>query len=189
MLGTSDTAQAGPDDTRASPLETGSRIEVLLTEIAGGTDPATIDRVEQLVRLLSDLYGAGIARILDFVVAKVGPDAVESLAQDALVGGLMMLHDLHPEPVEARIEQALDRLRPHVASAGDVQYKGIDDQGVAHVALLGAKDASPCSEASVRNAIEQAVEAAAPEVLGVELRTVQRSNLLQIGSVPREPST
>ena len=55
------------------------------------------------------------------------------LADDPLVESLLLLHGLHPLDVDARIQRALDRVRPYLGShAGGVEYLGVAD-GVARL--------------------------------------------------------
>ena len=76
-----------------------------------------------------------------------------------------MLHDLHPDGVETRIQAALERVRPYLGShAGGIDYLGVDDAGVAHLRLQGSCDSCPSSGETVRDAVERAVLEAAPEV-------------------------
>jgi hypothetical protein len=75
----------------------GRRVEDLLDQIAA-RDEVSGELTEELVRELMALYGAGIGRILDRMAA-VAPDTLSELTADPLVGGLMVLHDLHPDDV------------------------------------------------------------------------------------------
>ena len=46
---------------------------------------------------------------------------------DELVSGLLMIHDLYPVPIEERIMEALDTVRPYMEShGGNVELLGID---------------------------------------------------------------
>ena len=54
---------------------------------------------------------------------------------DELLGHLLVLHGIHPDPVERRVERALDEMAPAVRErGGEVALAGLDD-GVAHVLL------------------------------------------------------
>ena len=71
---------------------------------------------------LLDLYGEGLARIVDVAVATT---AAAALADDELVAHLLLLHGLHPVPVEERVRGALDEVRPYLEShGGDVELLG-----------------------------------------------------------------
>ena len=92
---------------------------------------------------------------------------MDRLAADPLVEGLLLLHGLHPLDVDARIQRALDQVRPYLGShAGGVQYLGVTD-GVARLRLEGSCHGCPSSTVTVQLAIEGAVQDAAPEVTEV----------------------
>ena len=98
---------------------------------------------------------------------EAGAAVLAALADDPRVEGLLLLHDLHPLDVDARIQRALDRVRPYLGShAGGVQYLGVTD-GVARLRLEGSCDGCPSSTVTVELAIRGAVEEAAPEVTEV----------------------
>ena len=51
-----------------------------------------------------------------------GQAFVERCARDGLVSSLLLLHGIHPVPVERRVAEALERLRPRLrSSGGDVE--------------------------------------------------------------------
>lgn len=158
----------------------GERIEELLASLQAGQDKET---AEQLVRLLVEMYGDGLSRI----VAALGPEQVVRIAEDDLVESLLLLHDLHPLDADARVQRALDRVRPYLGShAGGVEYLGVDTEGVAHLRLQGSCDGCASSALTVKAAIEGAVRDAAPELTGIEVAGVAEPAppLLQVGMGP-----
>ena len=114
---------------------------------------------------------------------------IAELAGDPLVESLLLLHGLHPLDVDARIQRALDQVRPYLGShAGGVQYLGVTD-GVARLRLEGSCNGCPSSTVTVRLAIQGAVLEAAPEVTEVVVEgmtTAPEPALLQIGRRPAE---
>jgi len=145
--------------------EVGDRVEELLAHFRGAEDPALTERVEELVRLLVELYGAGLERVME-LVAEGEPALIDRIAADQLLASLLVLHGLHPVPIETRIHQALDKAEKY---AGPVKYLGIDDNGIAHLELENAPQGCPSTAMTVKDAIEKAVQEAAPELGGVEL--------------------
>jgi len=162
----------------------GERIEKLLGDILSGPSRQT---AEEIVRLLMELYGDGLTRVLAIVRAH-DPTLVHRIAQDELLESLLLVHDLHPFDVHTRIRRALDRVRPYLDShAGGVKYLGIDSNGVARLRLEGNRDGCPSASLTVRQTIEQVVRDAAPETSGVEVSGVTgqaSTTLLQIGMRP-----
>src|SRR5499425_1905754 len=167
---------------------TGERVEELLASLRsqGG---AAADTAEELVGLLVGLYGDGLSHIVAALAAdgETGQAMLDSLAADPLVEGLLLLHGLHPLDVDARIQRALDQVRPYLGShAGGVQYLGVRD-GVARLRLEGSCHGCPSSTVTVRLAIEGAVQDAAPEVTEVVVEGMTAPSgpaLLQIGPRP-----
>lgn len=164
----------------------GERIEELLGRIRATADPATADTTEEVVRLVVELYGAGLERAVELA----GPEALERLVEDELVASLLVLHGLHPKDTETRVAEALDEVRPYLGShAGGVELLGVDPEGVVHLRLEGSCDGCPSSTMTVKLAIERAIEEAAPEVTAVEvenLTTEREPQLLQIRTMRPE---
>jgi Fe-S cluster biogenesis protein NfuA/nitrite reductase/ring-hydroxylating ferredoxin subunit len=149
-----------------SVREAAERIDALLDELAQSAVPAVADRVDELLQSVMALYGAGLAR----VVEAAGPQLLRALADDDVVGSLLVLHDLHPDDVDTRVQRALEQVRPYLGShAGDVELSGVDEQGVVHLRLRGSCDGCPSSALTVAGAIEDAVLAAAPDVVGLDV--------------------
>jgi Fe-S cluster biogenesis protein NfuA/nitrite reductase/ring-hydroxylating ferredoxin subunit len=154
-------------DLRAS----GERIEVLLEAASTGGRVAR-ERAEELVRLVVDLYGAGLERLLEIVheAGRLDDDLLDRLAADDLVASLLAVHGLHPDGVETRVARALDGVRPYLGShGGDVQFLGLTDAGAVRLQMLGSCDGCPSSSVTLTLAVETAVLAAAPEVTGIEV--------------------
>jgi Fe-S cluster biogenesis protein NfuA len=168
--------------------DVGARVEQLIEAFPDARGRA---RAEELVRLVVGLYGDGLERIAA-ELARRDPDALRELAGDELIGGLLLVHGLHPLDVDTRIQQALDRVRPYLGShAGGVEYLGVDEDGVAHLRLAGTCNGCPSSTVTVRSALEGAIEQAAPEVAGIDVEGVTAPEtpeqpLLQIGRPPSE---
>jgi len=175
-----------------SVAQAGERIEELLAALRsrGG---AAADTAEELVRLLVGMYGDGLAAIMAALAEEGEPGRaiIDRLTADPLVEGLLLLHGLHPLDVDARIQRALDQVRPYLGShAGGVQYLGVTD-GVARLRLEGSCHGCPSSTVTVRLAIEGAVQDAAPEVTEVVVEGMTappEPKLLQIGPRPDNTS-
>jgi Fe-S cluster biogenesis protein NfuA/nitrite reductase/ring-hydroxylating ferredoxin subunit len=155
------------------------RIDVLLDEVQRRADPAVAAKVEELVRAVLALHGAGLEQLLNLL----DEPQVRQLVGDDLVAGLLLLHDLHPDDVATRIQGALDSVRPYLGShAGGIDYLGIDDDGVVHLRLQGSCDGCPGSTATVRLTVENAVLDAAPEAVAVDVAGMvkEKQSLLTI---------
>jgi Fe-S cluster biogenesis protein NfuA/nitrite reductase/ring-hydroxylating ferredoxin subunit len=163
--------------TSAAPVpesdlrDVGERIEVLLEAASTGGRVAR-ERAEELVRLVVDLYGAGLERLLEIVheSGRLDDDLIDRLAADDLVASLLAVHGLHPYDVETRVAQALDGVRPYLGShGGDVEFLGLTEDGAVRLRMLGSCDGCPSSSVTLTLAVETAIQAAAPEVTGIEV--------------------
>jgi len=153
--------------------DTGERIETLLDAASAGGVVAR-ERAEELVRLVVDLYGAGLERMLDVLhdAGRLDEVALDAIAEDELVASLLLVHGLHPHDVVTRVEAALAGVRPYLGShGGDVELLDVTPDGVARLRLLGSCDGCPSSSVTLQLAVEGAVEAAAPEVTAIEVET------------------
>jgi Fe-S cluster biogenesis protein NfuA/nitrite reductase/ring-hydroxylating ferredoxin subunit len=170
-----------------------ARVEELLDALNSGGFGGAAPAAEELVGLLVGLYGDGLTQIVT-ILAESGPDGAALLARiadDPLVESLLLLHGLHPLNVDARIQRALDRVRPYLGShAGGVEYLGVFE-GVAKLRLEGSCSGCPSSMVTVELAITGAVRDAAPEVTDVVVEGVAAAPaapaLLQIGRRPDDP--
>ncbi len=160
-----------------------ARIEALLDRLDALPDAAARETATETVQALLELYGDGLRR----VVERLGPAQARALADDDLVAHLLLLHGLHPVPVEQRVRAALAGVRPYLdAHGGDVELLGVAG-GVARLRLQGSCEGCPASAMTLKLAIEEAVLTAAPDLDGVEAEGVEepaRAALLQIECSP-----
>ncbi|MFD8563031.1 NifU family protein [Streptosporangium canum] len=165
----------------------GGRVEALIAELATLSDPVTRAKAEELVRVLVELYGAGLERVVEIVTDAQAAEVLHRLATDDLVSGLLVLHDLHPLSTAERVRAALDAVRPHLGlHEGGVELLGVDETGVVRLRLQGTCRGCPSSQLAVTSAVERAVLQAAPEVAGVDVERSadDRAPLLQIQRRP-----
>ena len=116
-----------------------------------------------------ELYGEGLERIFAALdeSGDAGADLRERLSHDGVVASLMLIHDLYPVDLEARVIEALDSVRPYMEShGGNVELLGIED-GVARIRLEGSCEGCPASASTLELAIKQALDEAAPDLEGL----------------------
>ncbi|MFD7534639.1 hypothetical protein [Streptomyces sp. NPDC059819] len=169
--------------------QAGRRVEEILEHLTAAGDVEIAAAAEELVRVLMDFYGAGLARIVELLGTRAASDASGSggltwLLEDDLVTSLLVLHDLHPEDTVTRIARALADVQGH-----SVELVAFDEAtGTLH--LRSAADAGcgcPSTAAAARTAVETALACYAPEVTSVDLaeQPAERAPvLLQIGNAP-----
>ena len=140
------------------------RVDALLDELDAIADPAARDTALALVRELLDLYGEGLARVVTRVAERDDGALAETLAGDELVANLLLLHGLHPVPLETRVRNGLDEVRPYLEThGGNVALLGIDE-GVVRLQLQGSCSGCPSSALTLKHAVEEAIHRVAPDV-------------------------
>ena len=150
------------DDAQARELV--ARVEGLLAEVEALADPAAREKALEVVAALLDLYGEGLGRMVEHVAEADRGELARVLAGDELVAHLLLLHGLHPVPLDERVRGALAGVRPYLDShGGDVELLGIDE-GVVRLRLEGTCNGCPSSTVTLKLAIENAIRDAAPEV-------------------------
>jgi hypothetical protein len=138
------------------------QIENLLEEL-GKTDPGSRRRAEELIHLLMELYGAGLARALEML----GPEAAQQLAGDKLLASLLLLHGLHPVDARTRVTEALQRLERKLEGYR-LQLEEISEE-VARVRVSG-KDRAPAP--GLAGLIERAITDCAPDITAIEIEGI-----------------
>ncbi|MFD3935641.1 hypothetical protein ACFWSF_18240 [Streptomyces sp. NPDC058611] len=163
--------------------QAGQRVEEVLERLAATGDREACAAAEELVRVLMDLYGAGLAR----VVERIGDAPLARLLDDELVASLLALHHLNPEDVHTRIARALD------AATDPPELVGFDEEtGVLRLRprTAGSGCGCPSTGAAAQQGIEDALACFAPEVTRVELEPAgaPQPALLQISTRPPAPA-
>ena len=150
-----------------------ARMETLLGEIEALKDLRARSKAAEVVGVLLDLYGEGLARMMEVIAeGEERERTFEVLAGDELVSHLLLLHGLHPLDVETRVVKALEEVRPYLRShGGNVELLGVEG-GVARLRLQGSCDGCPSSSMTLKLAIEEAIQKAAPDLEGIEAEGV-----------------
>jgi Fe-S cluster biogenesis protein NfuA/nitrite reductase/ring-hydroxylating ferredoxin subunit len=141
-----------------------AEVERRLDELEGLPDGAAREAAMGVVQALLDLYGAGLERMVEEIAARDDGDLGEALIQDELVAHLLLLHGLHPIPVEQRVRAALEQVRPYLEShGGNVELLDVDPPAV-RLRLQGSCSGCPSSTMTLKLAIENAIRKEAPEI-------------------------
>jgi Fe-S cluster biogenesis protein NfuA len=178
----------GHDDKRLGEGHDGLflRVQELQEKLDSAGDPATRELAEELVSAVVQMYGAGLERIVDSLLAagEEGRRLAVALAEEESVAALLMIHDLHPVPLLERVQGALEQVRPYMEShGGNVELLSLE-QGVARISLRGSCSSCAASTVTLELAIKQALEQAAPDLEGLEVEGMTDSAT----GVPTGPS-
>lgn len=159
-----------------------ARIEELIQALEELADPAARAPAQELLQLVLELHGAGLARLLELITeAGQSERLVYSLSQDEKVRALLLLHGLYPENLEQRVRRAIDGQRLRVQSVR-LELLGVEDD----VVRLRFIESGPMSSAaSVRRVVEEAILEVAPDAAGIEIDGLVEAAAPEPG-MPRE---
>jgi Fe-S cluster biogenesis protein NfuA len=147
------------------------RIEQLIARIERLDDERLRDDMREIVHCLLEYHASALARLINLLSRGDSARAplLGRLAEDELVGSLLLLHGLHPADTHTRVSEALDHVRPFLEShGGDVELAAVVE-GVVRLRLRGSCHGCPSSTATLKSRIEQAIFEAAPEVAQIEV--------------------
>lgn len=155
-------------------------------ELLGWLD-GLLDRVEHMpgsegevarhaVAGLAQVYGEALAR----AVHAAGPEASRQMAADPLVGHLLALHGVHPDPVESRVARALEEMQGQLHGQGTVELESVD-LGIAHLHVSG----KGCGANDLASTVADILLGEAPDLTGV--KTGPPPAFVPLASVQRRP--
>jgi Fe-S cluster biogenesis protein NfuA len=165
-----------PDDgeSRAAATdsrEMGRRLQELIEQIQTQSNPAARTLLQECLQSLLAFYGEGLSRILDQIHAN-GPDGkkiLDRLLKDPTISALLLIHGLHPVPLEMRLRGALEKVRPYMQShGGNIELLSLENE-VAQIRLQGTCKTCPSSAVTLELAVRRAVEEACPDLAGFEV--------------------
>jgi len=84
-------------------------LEQLLNELERMGDREVAETARNAIHAVLELHRDGLAKIIKH--AAQAPDVQERLIRDPAVAALLLLHDLHPEPLATRVARAIDQAR------------------------------------------------------------------------------
>ena len=143
-------------------------VERLVSRLKSSADSELRATALELLQCVMELHGAALERMIDsFVQTTAGEAALDHALRDDLVASVLLLHGLHPDSIESRVLRALDGVRPYLRSHhGDVEFVSLHD-GVARIRLVGSCGTCPSSSITLKSAVEEAVYAAAPDLVEI----------------------
>lgn len=163
------------------------KIEGLIRTIEDVSDPAVRTSAIALVQAVMEFHGNGLDKMMEIIAnsGEVGYAIFDDFAADEQIGSLLLLYGLHPLTIEERVSQALTKVRPYLDShGGNVELIDIRD-GVVKLRMEGSCKSCPSSAMTLKLAIEEAIYAAAPDVVAIEAEGVSAvaapTGFVQIG--------
>lgn len=150
--------------------------EERLSSLDSLPDGVAAARAAETVETLVGLYGQCLGRIAGHLADHA--DLLGLLAADELVGHLLLVHDLHPDPVEVRVRRALAGL------PGPPELLELSGASV-RVRISGG-----CGSDATEAAVREALAARAPEIEDVTVESGRRTGaLIPVDSLFRDRAT
>lgn len=152
----------------------GERIQKLLERIEALPYPGAKELIQECMEAVLAFYGQGLSRILE-IVSGAGPEGRKvhrDLIHDDIIKGFLLIHDLHPLDLEARLRDALDKVRPYLKShGGNVELISLEND-IARLRLQGTCQSCASSAVTLELAIKHAIEQACPDLVHFEVEGV-----------------
>ena len=170
------------------------KIGELVGKIEGLPDPEARADAVALVQALMDFHGEALDRLMELVASQgaAGYAIFDKFSADELVSNLLLLYGLHPAPIEDRVAQALEKVKPHLDTHGGSVALLEITEGVVRLRLDGSCKGCPSSAQTLKFAIEEAIYAAAPDVVAIEsegaIDTTSEAGFVQIARMNLAPS-
>jgi len=96
-----------------------NRLQELIRVLDTHPDPSAKETTRELLALVLDLHGIGLAKLMGIVTAAEDETSILArLVENKQVEAMLLLHGLHPDDLETRVRHAVDRLRPHLGVHG-----------------------------------------------------------------------
>jgi Fe-S cluster biogenesis protein NfuA/nitrite reductase/ring-hydroxylating ferredoxin subunit len=168
----------------------GERIQKLIERIEALPYPGAKELIQECMEAMLAFYGHGLSRILQVVneADSEGRKVYRELIHDDVIKGLLLIHDLHPLDLAARLRDALDKVRPYLKShGGNVELISLENN-VAKLRLQGTCQSCASSAVTLELAIKHAIEQACPDLLHFEVEGVVEKPL-PTGSQPAQRTT
>lgn len=150
------------------------KIEELVRRAESLPDPKARAVAVDLLQAVLDFHGAGLQRLMELAagLGAAGEAFMAQVAADDLTSSLLLLHDLHPDDMETRIDRAVHKLQGVFTSLGArVSLLAIEPGTV----RLHFDSERTWSGAPVRASVENAIFQAAPEIGSVVIEGLKET--------------
>lgn len=158
----------GPEAAAADLARMAGQVAQLLA-IGDAWPPEQRAVLEQLKDAIDALHREGLVRLVRVVRADPGGAAqLRQAVQDPFIFGLLRLHGIVREPLEQRVQQALEAVAPMLAShGGGVELVAVLPPDTVQVRLTGNCQSCASSGLTLAEGVERSIKQHAPEVLHV----------------------
>jgi hypothetical protein len=136
-----------------------ARIGALVSEL-DALEGRARTAARELVAAVLELHRSGLETL--FAQIAESPGARAACLEDPLVSSLLVLHDLHPVPLEARVRRALDEARARLGEGASLELVSLQE------ARIRVRITAPGrSSTAARQLVEEAICRVAPDSVEV----------------------
>jgi Fe-S cluster biogenesis protein NfuA len=142
------------------------RIGGLVREIESIADPAVRASTKNLVQSIMDLHGAALEKALDIVAGSGEPglNVIGQLGRDPMVSSVLILYGLHPDDIQTRVANAVDRVRPQLRKQGcEVEIVDVNE-GFIRLRVETGSHTCGSTAKTLQASLEGAIYDAAPDL-------------------------
>jgi len=147
------------------------RIQEIIEQIEAFPNPAARTLMHECLQSVLGMYGEGLGHVVTTLEqdGMAGKKILSQLLGNSLLRSLLLIHGLHPQDLETRLKEALDKVRPYMQShGGNVEIISLEGE-VARLRLIGACKTCPSSRITLELAVRKAIEEACPDLAGFEV--------------------
>jgi Fe-S cluster biogenesis protein NfuA len=162
-------------------------IDKMVRALEEAKDQVLRAHAKELVQALMTLHGACLERMLEVIgqSGESGKSIIHTFARDGVVKSVLLLYGLHPVDIKTRVLEALEKTRPSMRShARAVSFVGIDDAGMVTLRMEGKSEGCGSSASALKQAMEQAIFEAAPDISGIIMEGYVEKSSTTVGFVP-----
>lgn len=151
------------------------KIGQLVRDLETVADPAARAATKELVQLLMDMHGAGLERVMEiaFQSGELGERLIDELGQDPLVSSLLVLHGLHPDDLQTRVERKLKQIDSKLHKMGAEASLVSVQEGNVHLKAHVNGHSCGSTARSVQTILEDAVYEAAPDLSSLKIEGLE----------------
>lgn len=156
--------QAAPDPA-ADLARIASQI-ARLEEITADWDEHHSGTLSAIKSSIEELNQEAFKRLIRFLREDPACAArLREAVRDPFIFGVLRFHGLVKEPIEQRIERALEEVRPMLKGhGGDVEFVGLSAADTVDVRLIGSCHGCPASGQTLTEGVEKAIRQHCPEI-------------------------
>jgi Fe-S cluster biogenesis protein NfuA len=150
----------------ATPEAVSFEIERQVQRLEAVADPAVRTAAMELVSSVLQFHGEALAAILRIVEEKSSGSAelVPALEHDPLVRSVLLLHGLHSQPVEVRVDHALADFEPTLKKYGAVaELLRAGEEGITIKLRIEGSHSCGSTAETVRSLLERRLAQAVPD--------------------------